>query len=136
MSAYRTQRGFTYLVLLFAIAFASLVLAGQTQSWIVQSRQMREAEWMYRGGQYRLALQSYRAASPDGLGPDSLEQLLEDTRNGKTVRHLRQLYLDPITRGPWELQLVGGKIAGVYSSSSEKPLHQFENVYSYREKIF
>ena len=91
---------------------------------------------MYRGEQYRLALHTFKASSADGSGPDSLDQLLEDKRSGKPVRHLRRLYSDPISRGPWKLQIVGGKINGVYSASTENPLINIENVHTFREMIF
>lgn len=80
-----------------------------------------------------------RGATPGGTGkyPDSLEQLLEDKRSGVTIRHLRKIYLDPMTKtDDWGLVAepppedgsgatrsnISNGIIGVYSLSNKKPM--------------
>lgn len=201
-----TERGFTYLMLLLWVALAGVVLAALGTSWHLMSRREREAEWLWRGEQFKRALTSYEQAStqlqtqqtngmssptnsgfdlsnsslaaapttasvtsrlngrnspfsadnaasaasadspasgassvdPSSGGPLELKDLLEDRRSGKLVRHLRQVYRDPITdsnlwgldRGP------DGRIRGIYSRSDAKPLREALGVERYRDLVF
>lgn len=70
-------------------------------------------------------------------GPLQLEDLLEDQRSGKLVRHLRRLYTDPITRGPWGvIKGKDGRIKGVYSVSTDQPWRAALGVSQYRDLVF
>lgn len=131
-----TQQGFTYLMLLLWVAVAGVVLAALGTSWSTMQRREREAEWLFRGEQYRAALRSYASAAPGGELPERIDQLLEDRRSGQLKRHLRQAYLDPITRGPWGLMLDKGRIQGVYSLSTEQPLKKLANAKHYQDLVF
>ena len=88
------QSGFTYLWLLFALAAgaAGLAALGERASMAVQRE--REAELMFRGQQIAQAISAYRAATPGAVKalPLSLQELLEDRRSERPLRHLRQLY--------------------------------------------
>jgi type II secretory pathway pseudopilin PulG len=70
-------------------------------------------------------------------GPLQLEELTQDQRSGKVVRHLRQVYLDPVTRGPWGvIRGKDGRIKGVYSRSEDAPLRSTLGVAQYRDLVF
>lgn len=61
----------------------------------------QEAELAFRGAEIASAIASYVDASPGGSRtlPRSIDDLLEDRRSGRVVRHLRQLRPDPIGVG-------------------------------------
>jgi type II secretory pathway pseudopilin PulG len=91
-----SQRGFTYLILLFALAIGGAGLAAAATAWTTAAQRQRELESMFRGQQIADAVGHYRA-SGGGVGPKTLADLLEDPRSPGTVRHLRRLYEDPLT---------------------------------------
>jgi len=102
----QTQRGFTYLGVLFFVAITSAALAALGQAWSTAAQRERERELAFRGGEIARAIASYVKASSDGIAryPRRLEDLLEDRRGPKTAHHLRRLYLDPFTgQADWVL---------------------------------
>ncbi len=115
----RRQRGFTYLWLLFVLAAGATGLAGLGQRASVAAHRDREAELMFRGQAIAHALSTYWSATPGDLKllPTTLDDLLEDRRGPRTVRHLRQRYADPFTgQADWVLiRNEAGRIAGVRS---------------------
>jgi type II secretory pathway pseudopilin PulG len=120
----RHTRGFTYIGLLIAVALIGIGLAAVGQVWSTTMQRERERELLFVGGQFRQAIGSYFEASP-GLKqyPHRLEDLLEDQRFPVVKRHLRKIYLDPMTGKPnWSLMTQGDQIIGVYSQSPDKPL--------------
>jgi type II secretory pathway pseudopilin PulG len=118
------QRGFTYLTILFVIAFMGIGLALTGEVWQSVALREKEAQLLYAGNQYRRAIERYYLG---GLRqyPRSLEDLLKDPRKPNTERYLRKLYFDPVT-GSAEWGIVktpdGTAIMGVYSQSELKPL--------------
>ena len=58
-----SERGFTYLMLLLWVVLAGVMLAALGTSWHQMARRDREAEYLWRGEQYRQALQSYGRVS-------------------------------------------------------------------------
>ncbi len=130
----RRAAGFTYLAILFVVAFMGLGLAVAGQVWHTAVMRDREAELLYAGNQYRRAIERYylsgsvsgsvpRAGSREY--PRALEDLLKDPRQPGTVRYLRKLYYDPITgKNEWSTVKApnGVGIMGVYSPSEDKPL--------------
>ena len=120
------QRGFSYLILLFAVAIMGAGLGGTGILWHTAQQRQKEVELLFIGNQIRNALASYYAVTPGNLRryPGSLEELLKDPRFPTTVRHLRKLYRDPISATPtWGLIAApGGGIMGVYSTSEAAPL--------------
>lgn len=123
----RSETGVSLLVVLVLVAVLglSLGLAGSTWKTVVQ--RSKEAELLFRGDQYRRAIESYasvRHGGAAGMLPQNLEDLLRDPRFPGTVRHIRKLYKDPMT-GEDFLVLrdprYGNRIKGVYSSSREEP---------------
>jgi type II secretory pathway pseudopilin PulG len=120
-AARRDQRGFTFLWLIFVLAVVAAGLAAIAQPIHLAVQREREAELMFRGGEMSRALASYRAASPASAAqaPTTLEELLDDRRGPRPVRHLRHLYADPFTGKPdWVLMTDDdGRIIGVHSRS-------------------
>ncbi|MDO9165322.1 MAG: type II secretion system protein [Rhodoferax sp.] len=119
------QRGFGYLLVLFALAAIGLLLAGAGQVWHTSSQREKEAELLFIGNQFRQAIASYYLQAPTAARqyPVKLEDLLEDNRFPMVRRHLRQLYRDPMTgSAEWGLVKAGDRIVGVHSLSSATPL--------------
>lgn len=118
--------GFTYLGLLFALALAAAGFAVAGVVWHIAGKRAKEQQLLFAGSAIRDAIQHYYLRSPGGIGeyPRALEDLVEDRRYVTVERHLRKLYVDPITGKPdWEL-ITGadGRIVGVYSPSRDTPL--------------
>lgn len=119
------QRGFTYLGLLFAIAFLGLMFAGTGEVWQRVAQREREEQLLFAGRAYARAIAAYHAATPGDVKqwPRRLEDLVEDRRNFVTRHHLRRLYRDPMTGTPeWGLIRAGEGIVGVYSTGEGEPL--------------
>ncbi len=115
--------GFTYLTVLFVVAFMGLGLAVTGESWRTAATRAKEAELLYVGNQYRRAIEKFYMHGAMRY-PSKLEDLLKDPRYPDTRRYLRQLYRDPVT-GSAEWGLVkapDGGVMGVFSRSEDKPL--------------
>ncbi len=118
------QFGFTYIGLLILVAIAGVALAGVGQLWSTIAKRDREAQLLFVGDEFRRAIGSYYEGSP-GVHqfPQALEDLLEDRRLPVVRRHLRKIYVDPMTGGTeWGLIKNGNAILGVHSLSKDKPL--------------
>jgi type II secretory pathway pseudopilin PulG len=126
-SGVHRQRGFTYIGVLFLIVLMGSMLATAGEVWSTIGQRQRERELIWVGTQYAQALRSYYRSSP-GLAqyPKELAELLEDKRFPSPQRHLRRLYPDPLTNSlDWGLlHSIDGRITGVYSQDSGKPLLQ------------
>jgi hypothetical protein len=145
--SFRSNEGFSFLFVLFAIVVVGLTMMGANQQWTTMMKREREAELLFRGHQYRLAIARYVESVPGARRyPPSVDDLLKDPRTSK--RHLRTAYLDPITRGPFHAvpcrEGVKG-IKGVYSPSGDLTLKHdnfppdyetFRGSATYREWIF
>lgn len=132
------EKGFVYLWALFAVTVAGIVMAGTGQVWQVKSQREKEVELLYIGEQFRNAVMSYYNSSTGAAKeyPKSLEDLLLDTRTPAIKRHLRKIYLDPMTNtADWEMveepapntgslasSSASGRIIGVHSLSEKKPI--------------
>jgi type II secretory pathway pseudopilin PulG len=78
--------------------------------------------------------------------PGSLEELLKDERFPGVRRHLRKIFVDPMTgKAEWGLVQVAGRIVGVHSLSTAVPIKQagfesedqtFSGAQSYAEWVF
>jgi len=107
------------------IAITGIGLSVAGLSWQYQVRSEKEQQLLFVGGQFRLAIKSYyEAAQGDAkLYPLTLNDLLLDRRMPNVRRHLRQIYLDPITgKLDWGLVTQQGRIVGVFSPSTLAPL--------------
>lgn len=134
----RRSAGFTYLALLWWVAISSMMLAALAQQWGIESRRQREMELVFRGEQIKAALVSFQRNTPDGqIGlPARLDDLLEDRRGPVIKRHLRKLWKDPITGGPWGVISHAGFVVGVYSTSARAPLRAPADVKTYEDWRF
>ncbi|HVR50605.1 MAG TPA: type II secretion system protein [Pseudorhodoferax sp.] len=123
----RSQRGFSYVGLLLSVALLGAGLAAAGSVWRVQLQREREADLLYAGAQIRQAIRQYYEGVPLGQPhrfPQRLEDLLLDRRWPTVRRHLRRLYLDPMTGSTdWALlRAPDGGILGVHSRSGAAPL--------------
>ena len=123
----RRQRGFTYLGLIILVAILGLVGAAGLKMGSLLQRQAAEQELLDIGAQFSDALYSYAVATPAGQPqqPSSLADLLRDPRSPQVRRHLRKLFVDPVTgRAEWGLLFQPGShgIIGVHSLSQAAPL--------------
>lgn len=123
----RRQGGFTYVGVIVLVAIIGLVGAATLRVGILMQRAAAEEELLEIGATFSDALRSYAAATPKGqpTHPQSLGDLLKDPRFPGVRRHLRKLYIDPITGGAeWGLITAGekGGILGFYSLSDSAPL--------------
>lgn len=119
------QEGFSYLLLLFAVAAIGLTLAGAGRVWHQAAQRERETELLFIGHQFRQALTSYHDRTPVGTPafPQTLEELLEDRRFPVPQRHLRTIYRDPMTGATdWVLVREAGRIVGLHSRSQQPAL--------------
>lgn len=92
------ESGIIYLWALFAVALAGVVMAGAAQVWQIKSQREKEAELLYVGEQFHDAIMSYYNAQ--GMSkeyPKTFDDLLQDKRSPVIKRHLRKIYVDPIT---------------------------------------
>jgi type II secretory pathway pseudopilin PulG len=117
------EAGFTYLTVLFMVAFMGVGLALTGEVWHTALLREREAQLLYTGNQYRRAIERYYVSGPRQY-PRTLDDLLKDPRKPFTERYLRKLYVDPMNgKSEWSIvQAPDGGIIGVYSSSEDKPI--------------
>ncbi len=101
----QSQRGFSYLFMLFFVAITAAALAALGQAWSTAAERERERELEFRGNEIARAILSYQKAVAGRLeSPRSLDDLLEDRRTPNARHHLRQRYPDPFTGKPdWVL---------------------------------
>ncbi|HJU99850.1 MAG TPA: type II secretion system protein [Burkholderiaceae bacterium] len=132
------QDGFTYLSVIVLVAIIGLVTATTLKVGSVLQRSRAERELLYIGAAFSDALQSYASATPAGqpAQPATLKDLLKDPRFPGTRRHLRKIFVDPITgKAEWGLVRLGegegkdagkgdgkGGIVAVYSLSDARPV--------------
>ena len=123
----KQSAGFTYLSLLILIAIIGIVTATTVQMGSALQRHAAEEELLEIGAEFRSALISYANATPPGQKrtPASLQDLLKDPRYPNARRHLRKLYIDPITgKDEWGVVELteGSGISGVHSLSDKQPI--------------
>jgi type II secretory pathway pseudopilin PulG len=123
------SRGFTYVGLIIVVAIIALVAATTIKLGVLLQRRAAEEDLLEVGAAFADALKSYADASLPGQSrqPASVAELLRDPRFPNVRRHLRKLYLDPVTgSSTWgvmrSLDQVG--IIGFYSLSEAMPIKQ------------
>jgi type II secretory pathway pseudopilin PulG len=117
------QRGFTYLGLLFVVMVMGLMLTLASREWHTTVQREREAQLLWAGHAYRLAISAYFAAGH--RYPAALHDLLIDDRFPVPKHYLRQLYPDPMTgQADWTLIMTPDQtgIQGVVSTSQGTPI--------------
>jgi type II secretory pathway pseudopilin PulG len=119
----RSERGFTYLTVLFVIAFMGLGLSLAGEVWHTSVMREREAQLLYVGNQYRRAIERYYLSGLNQY-PRALEDLLRDPRRPDIARYLRKLYDDPVTgKSEWGVvKAPDGGVMGIFSQSEDKPI--------------
>jgi type II secretory pathway pseudopilin PulG len=123
----RRQQGFTYLGLIILITIIGMVGALTLRADALLRRAAAEEELLEIGAEFSAALQSYAAVTPGGQPalPPGLGQLLRDPRFPEPRRHLRRIFVDPMTgKAEWGIVLADGDtgVLAVYSLSDAQPL--------------
>lgn len=137
------------LALLFLLAVLGTGMAALGTVWTTTVQREKEAELLFIGAQFSRALESYYRLSPgpEKSYPQTLDALVLDPRFPMPVRHLRRIYIDPMTGTPeWGLiRDSQGGIIGVHSLAEGAPLKQtgfasgqeaFADARSYRDWVF
>lgn len=124
----RRQAGFTYLGLIIFVTIIGLVGAATLKIGALLQRAAAEEELLDIGAAFSAALDSYAAATPQGASPypPSLKELLKDPRVPGVRRHLRKIFVDPLTgKAEWGVVYLGEGTTGViavHSLSTARPL--------------
>lgn len=123
----RRQHGFTYLSLMILLAIIGLVTASSIKLGSVLQRSRAEQELLEIGAAFSDALHSYAEATPSGQPtmPPTLTDLLRDPRFPTLKRHLRKIFVDPVTgRAEWGIVYAGDHtgVLAIYSLSSARPV--------------
>lgn len=110
------QSGFTYLLLLFAIALIGIALSITAEVWSRSNERnkLKELDWV--GGQYVKAIESYYYfGGVNRIFPKDFSELILDKRSPSAIRHMRSLYVDPLSgRHDWVVvKASDGGIMGV-----------------------
>lgn len=117
-------RGFTYIGVLIVVAVMTAGLGAAGQLWHTTVQRAREAQLIFVGEEFKQALERYYDNSPATAKqfPETLDELTLDARHPVVVRHLRQIYRDPITgRAEWGLVKREQRIVGIFSLSDAVP---------------
>jgi type II secretory pathway pseudopilin PulG len=123
----RSAAGFTYLSLIILLAIIGLVSATTLKLGVILQRAAAERELLHIGAQFSDALESYAKATPAGQlnVPPTLKELLRDPRFPGVRRHLRRIFVDPMTgKAEWGILYASGTtgVLGIYSLSDAKPI--------------
>jgi type II secretory pathway pseudopilin PulG len=123
--------GFAYIWLLFVVAFMGLGLSVGAELNATSQQRDKERELLSLGRQFRQAIARYYETQPSPNAasqrqyPTSLEDLLQDSRSLAVKRHLRKIFIDPMTgKAEWGVYRSGGRVVGVYSLSDKEPIKQ------------
>lgn len=126
MVAAHRQAGFSYVLVMFAVALLTLSAVHLLDVSSTNEQRAREADLLYVGNAYRDAIGLFYENTPGTFKryPEKLSDLLQDPRTTTLQRPLRKLYRDPITSdAEWGLVLGSDeRITGVYSLSHKEPI--------------
>jgi type II secretory pathway pseudopilin PulG len=125
----RRDGGFTYLGLVILVTVIGLVGAATLKIDALLRRARAEEELLAIGAAFGEALRTYAEATPKGqpAQPPSLKELLKDPRFPGVRRHLRKIFVDPMTgKAEWGIVWTNPSerkgVFAVYSLSTAKPL--------------
>ncbi len=125
-----TQSGVVYIGLLLAIVLMGIGTAALTPMWSTMVQRDREAELLFRLGEFRRGIARYR--QDHGRYPLKLEDLLEDKTQLQLRRYLRRIYADPMTgAADWKLELIAdktGRVAGIRDLHSQSDAEGFRDI--------
>lgn len=120
------QKGFLYLGVLLIIFIVSITTLVISSNYKIDIQRENELELLFIGHQFELAIESYYNQSPDDIKnfPIKLEDLLLDKRTLIPLRHIRKIYIDPMTNNTeWGLiKNDSDGITGVFSLSEGSPI--------------
>lgn len=121
------QHGFTYVSVVILVTIVGLVGAASLRLGVTLQRAVAEQALLDIGIEYSNALASYAAATPQGQPnyPKSFAELLKDPRFPQLRRHLRRVYVDPMTgKAEWGIVKAteNGGILGIYSLAKGTPI--------------
>jgi type II secretory pathway pseudopilin PulG len=127
----RREGGFTYLGLIIFVTVIGLVGAATLKIDALLRRARVEQELLETGAAFGEALRTYAEATPKGQPqqPPTLKELLKDPRFPGVRRHLRKIFVDPLT-GKAEWGIVWANpgdrrgVLAVYSLAQVAPLKQ------------
>jgi len=150
------KKGYTLIVLVFAVFLLSLSLLVAVPIFQTQIQREKEEELIFRGKQYVEAIRIFQMKHP-GKFPESLDRLVKE-------KCLRRFYKDPMTeRGEWNIifphqgistkkgrspqkilvapfgvlsSIDNPQIIGVVSSSSQGSIKIFHNQKTYDKWLF
>ena len=118
--------GFTYIAMLVFVAVMGIGLGATGVLFHQQAQREKEKQLLFVGEQFRAAIGRYYENSPGSVKryPPTLTDLLKDERYLSVQRHLRRVYVDPMTGKPdWVvIAAPDGGIMGVHSAFAEKPI--------------
>jgi type II secretory pathway pseudopilin PulG len=123
----RRDDGYTYVAVMVLLAVLSLASALTLEVAQTNARRSGEAELIAIGKEFERAFASYYRQSPMGARrhPEKLEDLVRDPRLPGVKRHLRKVYVDPMTGEPWgTIAAPGGGIMAVYSMAPGQPYRE------------
>jgi type II secretory pathway pseudopilin PulG len=123
----RREAGFTYLGLIVLVTIIGLVGAATLKADALLRRAAAEEELLEIGAAFGAALKSYAEATPRGQPnyPPTLQELLKDPRFPGVRRHLRRIFVDPVTgKAEWGIVHAAEQkgVLAVYSLSQARPL--------------
>lgn len=120
-------RGVVLLALLIAVTLTAVAALAGMDMWRLTRQRALEQDLRFIGAQFRLAIERYYLAAPAGsprVLPGSLADLLEDNRYPVPVRHLRRVYIDPMTGDDnWAMERLGRGVV-VHSLAEGVPVKQ------------
>jgi hypothetical protein len=100
MASQSRQQGFTYLVLLMAVAYMGWGCVAISELWHTSAMRERSAQSRWAATQMVAAIGSYYHSNPavGAVYPTNVNYLLQDPRFSYPKRHLRQVYANPFAR--------------------------------------
>jgi type II secretory pathway pseudopilin PulG len=116
-----SRGGFTYIAALVIVVIMGILLGAVGQSMRIIMQREREKELIFRGLQYRDAIEKWTKKGPMPL--KDIKDLLKDPRSANGERLLRKLYKDPMTGE--DLKVLTDPNLGIYgvaSTSNDAPL--------------
>ncbi|MES2740705.1 MAG: type II secretion system protein [Pseudomonadota bacterium] len=125
--AARPPGGFSYLWMLLLVALMGVGLTVAVEVDATAAQRDRELELLIIGRQFQSAIGRYYEFQAGGKKdyPATLDELLQDARVPGIRRHLRKIFVDPMTgKAEWATVRVGGRIVGVHSLSDKLPIKQ------------
>jgi type II secretory pathway pseudopilin PulG len=118
--------GFTYMALLAFLVIIGITLGTVARYWSNIAAREKEEELLFRGDQYRHAIENYYYGMPGRYQyPASIDELVKDSRSAAGKRYLRQKFKDPITGKDFvEIKNQNMRVIGVCSASEKEPIKQ------------